>query len=361
MLDAVKPLPYRLTMSGVKRQKNSRRGGGEVTIAEVAREAHVSPMTVSRVLNGGQNVRPETKELVDAAIAKLHYVPNVAARALAGGRNCRIALLYSNPSAAYLSAFMMGALEACARLDAQLVVEPFTNGMSFPDMVAHLAVRRIDAVLLPAPLCDSEPLMQALRDARLPVAQIASGRSRADCFAVSIDDHAASVAMTKYLIDRGHTRIGFIGGSADQSASGIRQQGYLDALTAAGLAFDPALVETGDFTYRSGLAAGEALLSLPDRPTAIFASNDDMAAAVVAVAHRMGLSVPAEVAVCGFDDTIMATSVWPELTTIRQPVPHMAMVAVEAMFRAVDEQRRGSESVNAQVQLNYQLIARGSA
>ena len=344
----------------VSRRYPSRRGGGELTIADVAQAAGVSPMTVSRVLNGGHNVRADTKDKVQAAIARLNYVPNTAARALAGGRNCRIALLYSNPSAAYMSALLMGALEACARVDAQLVVEPFAAEETPDAMVKRLTQRRIDAVILPAPLCDLAPLVAALRAARLPVAQIASGQADPDCFAVHIDDRAAARAMTDHLMARGHARIGFIAGSPDQSASALRRQGYQDALAAAGLAMDEALMANGDFTYRSGLLAGEALLNLPQRPTAIFASNDDMAAAVVAVAHRMGLSVPNDVAVGGFDDTIMATSIWPELTTIRQPVPDMAMAAVEALHRAVDAVHRGEQPVIAPVELSYQLVERGS-
>ena len=347
-------------MSEGKRHKGARRGGGEVTIADVAREAGVSPMTVSRVLNGGHNVRGETKELVDAAIAKLHYVPNVAARALAGGRNCRIALLYSNPSAAYLSALLMGALDAATRLDAQLVVEPFIEDLDPAVMVSGLTKRRIDAVLLPPPLCDMPDLVAALTDAKLPVAQVATAMANPVCFAVNINDGDAAAAMAAHLIARGHKRIGFISGSPRQSASERRLLGFRRAMAAAGLTVDDALVVQGNFTYRSGLTAGEALLTLSDRPTAIFASNDDMAAAVIAVAHRLGLSVPDDVAVSGFDDTIMATSVWPELTTIRQPVPQMAMVAVEALFRAVEDQRKGVESLIAQVQLSYQLIERGS-
>ena len=347
-------------MIGAKAQKGSRRGGGELTIADVAREAGVSPMTVSRVLNGGRNVRADTKHLVDEAIARLNYVPNTAARALAGGRNCRIALIYSNPSAAYMSALLMGALDACARLDAQLVVEPYVDGVDSATIVAGLAKRRIDAVLLPPPLCDLPELVAALKEARLPAALVATAKADAACFAVNINDCDAAAAMTAHLIAHGHRHIGFISGSARQSASARRLDGYRRAMADAGLPVDEACIVPGDFTYRSGLIAGEALLSRANRPTAIFASNDDMAAAVVAVAHRMGLSVPDDVAVSGFDDTIMASSIWPELTTIRQPVPQMAMVAVEALFRAVDDIRKGEKSIIAQVQLSYELIARGS-
>ena len=353
-------LPYHVGMKGTAPTKSSRRGGGELTIADVARAAGVSPMTVSRVLNGGQNVRADTKEKVDAAIARLNYVPNAAARALAGGRNCRIALLYNNPSAAYLSALLMGALEACARLDAQLVVEPFVDDEALDALIARLALRRIDAVILPAPLCDNRPLRDELKQADLPIAQIASAAADKDCAAVSIDDGGAARTMMEYLLAKGHRRIGFITGAPNQSVSRQRLQGYCAALTEAGIDLDESLITAGDFTYRSGKAAGEALLSLPNPPTAIFAGNDDMAAAVVAVAQRRKLTVPDDIAVAGFDDTILATSIWPELTTIKQPDSDMAAVAVEALHRAVDRARTGLEPDVAQVQLPFTLIVRAS-
>ena len=130
--------------------------------------------------------------------------------------------------------------------------------------------------------------------------------------------------MTDHLIGLGHRRIGFIVGSANQTASALRREGYCAALAAAGIAELPELIRQGDFTYRSGLARANALLDLADPPTAIFASNDDMAAAVVAAAHWRHLDVPRDLSVCGFDDTAMATTILPELTTVRQPIAEMA-------------------------------------
>jgi len=133
--------------------------------------------------------------------------------------------------------------------------------------------------------------------------------------------------MTEHLLSLGHRRIGFIEGAANQSASQCRRQGFEAAMQAAGLAVPADCLRTGDFTYRSGMIAAEQLLD--SGVTAIFASNDDMAAASVAAAHRRGLDVPGQVAIAGFDDSAMATTIWPMLTTIRQPIAEMAGRAVD--------------------------------
>jgi len=128
----------------------------------------------------------------------------------------------------------------------------------------------------------------------------------------------------------------------------------------AGIKADPKLVAQGYFTYRSGLEAAEKLLRLPRRPTAIFASNDDMAAATVAVAHRMGLDVPRDVTIAGFDDTPLATTVWPALTTVRQPIAEMAREAVKLLLDQIRRKRSGAEPEPVQKLLEFTLIPRES-
>lgn len=334
-----------------KRRPRVRRGSGELTVADVARQAGVSPMTVSRVINRLGNVLPETRARVEAAIAALDFVPNPAARSLAGRPQCRIALLHSNPSAAYLSEFLVGSLAGAAETDAQLVVEHWDGRDSPTRLAQRLTDHRIDAVLLPPPLCDDAALLAALSASKLPLAQIATGAPVAFADAVSIDDEGAAHAMTRHLLALGHRRIGFIAGDPNQTASALRQTGYARALRDAGLDVDDELIVQGDFTYRSGLDASERLLSQMPRPTAIFASNDDMAAAVIALAHRHRLDVPHDLTVCGFDDTAMARAVWPEITTIRQPVADMAH---RAMLRLADRVRAGA-SPDAPAPLHEEL------
>lgn len=317
-------------------------------------------MTVSRVINGDAKVRTAARERVEKAVAELGYVPNPAARSLAGGRQCRIALLHSNPSAAFLSAFLMGSLEEASNSDAQVIVERRGEGESASDLVSRLAAHRIDAVLLPPPLCDDAALLDALRKAGKPFVQVATGSPAAEAMSVTIDDEAAAHAMAARLIDQGHSRIGFITGNENQTASALRLSGYRRALREAGLPDADELIAAGDFTYRSGLIGAEALLSASQRPTAVFASNDDMAAAVIAVAHRRGLDVPRDLSVCGFDDTAIATTIWPELTTIHQPIGEMARMGTRLLVSSVHALLAGDRDSPTSKQLPYRLVARGS-
>src|SRR5579863_3178593 len=272
-----------------KKTRKPRSGTRGPTVADVARHAGVSPMTVSRVINGEANVLPATRARVEQATAALGYVPNPAARSLAAGQQCRIALLYANPSAAWLSEVLMGSLAQASLSDVQLIVEQCDLAERPLELVHRLTGHRADAVLLPPPLCDDQALLEALNRAGMPMAQIATGRPVAFAHALSIGDEPAAHAMTAHLVALGHRLIGFIGGADDQTASALRRSGYARALAEAGLDLDRSLIAKGNFTYRAGLDATEALLALSPRPTAIFASNDDMAAAAIAVAHRHGL------------------------------------------------------------------------
>jgi LacI family transcriptional regulator len=318
-------------------------------------------MTVSRVVNRKGYVLPATRERVERAIAEYGYVPNQAARSLAGARQCRIALLHSNPSAAYLSEFLVGSLAGAAACDTQLVVERWNGEEEAAALAGRLTAHRIDAVLLPPPLCENGDLLTALAAGAIPVAQVATGRPAPQANAVIISDAGAAKAMTAHLIGLGHRRIGFIAGNPDQSASELRRFGYEEALRDAGLPVDPALIEAGDFTYRSGLAAAEFLLSRDNAPTAIFASNDDMAAGAVSAAHRRHLEVPQDLSVCGFDDTAMATTIWPELTTIRQPIAEMAHAATDLLARAVRAGLTRPSPPPQHRKLDYELVERGSS
>jgi LacI family transcriptional regulator len=178
---------------------------------------------------------------------------------------------------------------------------------------------------------------------------------------VRMDDFAAAREMTEYLIDLGHRRIALIKGHPDQIASAERERGFRAAVEEAGLSAEEVTAVQGYFTYRSGLEAAETLLDLPRPPTAIFASNDDMAAAAVSVAHRRGLHVPRDLTVVGFDDTSLATTVWPELTTIRQPVSGMAAAALDLLLAELRNRRRGGEGLAQEMVLDHEMIVRESS
>lgn len=341
--------------------RSPRRQRNAPTINDVALHAGVSPMTVSRVINGKQVVRASTRERVEAAVAALNFAPSAAARMLAGGEETRIGLLYSNPSSSYLSEFLVGSLDQASRSNVDLVVAKWDEETSIESVVAHLQRGRIDGVILPPPFCDHTEMVDALEEAGIPAVAVATGRAPSDLPVVAIDDHQAAYEMTRHLVALGHARIGFIKGNPNQSASTKRFEGYVAALEEAGLSLQDELVAQGYFTYRSGLDAAEQILALTDPPTAIFASNDDMAAATVAIAHRSGLDVPGDLTVCGFDDSSLATTIWPELTTIRQPISAMARAAVEVLVRQL-RGRRDSAGTGAieHLVMEHALIRRQS-
>lgn len=333
---------------------------GQPTMADVAKLAGVSAMTVSRVMNGKGLVRESTRRKVAEAVAALNYTPNQEARNLAGSKPIRVGFLYSNPSAAYLSEFLVGLLTQSGLNNVQLFVEKCEAGDGEAEHARRLIDNGLDGIILPPPLCDSEAILEAIGQAGIPAVVVACGLPDARVGAVSIDDYEAAYHMTRHLIALGHQRIGFVVGHPNQSASARRLEGYRAAIAGKNADASEELVVQGMFTYRSGLDAAEQLLGLPERPTAIFASNDDMAAACVAVAHRLGLDVPGDLTVTGFDDTALATTIWPELTTVRQPIAGMAREAVQSLVRRVRAQREGAPADPEQVRMDFELVRRQS-
>jgi LacI family transcriptional regulator len=330
-------------------------GGGRPTIVDVAAEAGVSPMTVSRFVNGRPGVGPDAGAAVAAAIQALGYTPNVAARSLVTSAELRIGVIYSNPSAAFMSDFLTGVYEEASTRGAHLILLKGGQGGRPPEAEAlqGLIASGVSGVILAPPLGESPTVLKALRKARLPIAAVgAYAVEGAIC--VRIDDRRAAYEMTRRLIDMGHRRLGFILGNPDQAASAERLAGFYAAVRETdGVA---TAITQGDFSFTSGLAAAEQLLDTPSPPTAIFASNDDMAAAVVSVAHRRHLDVPGELTVVGFDDTSAAVTLWPPLTTVHQPVRELAAEALgllAAQIAGVEPTGQGGDRV-----LDHGIISR---
>lgn len=340
-----------------QRFKNNRRA----TIAEVARHADVSAATVSRVVNGATNVLDETKARVMLSIEALGYIPNTAAQNLAGNGAIRVGVLCGNPSANYTSQFLLALLEHGIQGNCQLLVQKCERPGSEVPIIENMLKNGVDGVLLPPPLCDSSAIISMLAAADLPFVGVGTARPEVQGLSVCIDNVAATAEITRYLLSLGHRDIGFIKGPAKQLDSAQRFEGFAIAMGEAGLQPNPDWLKIGQYTYQSGIKAAEALLESRIRPTAILASNDDMAAAVVAVAHRLSLDVPRDLSVAGFDDTPIATVIWPALTTVRQPVAKMAGMALD-LIREEVLLRRGGGTLGAQRRrLKSTLIRRGSS
>ncbi len=309
-------------------------------------------MTASRVVNDYPHVSAKVREKVTAAIEELGYRPNALARATRTGI-AQIGLLYSNPNSSNLSNFLMGAFKEASASGSQLLIEPTPAHPTPLAAVRKLVEAGVRAIVLPPPLCDDPEVFDYLEKEGVPSVSFATAAPRTDKASVFVDDFAGARMMTRHLIALGHVDIAFIRGDARHSTARRREQGFRETMAEAGLAVPDAFVADGDFTYRSGLDAARTLLNAKRRPTAIFAANDDMAAAVSAVAHGLGLDVPSELSIGGFDDTPVASTVWPELTTIRQPIAEMAATAVSmaAALARLDGDDETPRHVNAELTL----------
>jgi len=302
------------------------------TIRDVAQHAGVSMKSVSRVLNGEAHVRPQLRDRVMAAVEALDFRPNLAARQLAGHKSFIIAYPFNNPSAAYITEILMGAARTCRDHGYHLVSEPVElDDQMLPVIERLITTLRPDGMILTPPLCDMPAVVEHVARFKVPLVRIAGGL---DLYGESIviDDRTISRAMVAHLMEKGHRRIGFVLPHPEHALAQRRFRGYLDGLAEAGIEPEPALIQPGRFDLESGAQAAAALLDLPLPPTAIFASNDEMALGALRVAHSRGLSVPDDLAIAGFDDSPASRLAYPALTTVRQPTQLLGAAAATILL-----------------------------
>jgi len=330
------------------------------TLEDVAALAEVSAKTVSRVVNSEPTVSEKTRERVLRAIELLDYKPNLSARMLAGERSYLIGLFYDKPGG-YLTDFHAGAADRCRESGYHLMLESWErDSPQFTRQVSTLLRQmRLDGVILLPPLSDDALIANTLRDSSMPTVRIAPREQNNESPSIGIDDYLAARQLTAHLLGLGHRRIGFILGKPGHGATEERYRGFADEMRARNTPVDLSLVETGNFIFPDGAACAQRLLSIPNPPTAIFASNDDMAAAVISVAHKMGLALPTQLSVVGFDDAPVATMIWPLLTTVRQPVTAMARLAAELIIEH-SPRRLGWPAPPPHRTLDFELLVRDS-
>jgi LacI family transcriptional regulator len=330
-----------------------------VTLHDVAKRAGVSPMTVSRYIGNKREVKDSAR--VKAAIEELGYLPNAAARSLASAKTLKIGLIYGNPSASFTSEFLVVSLEHSSRMGCQLLLERCTGARNEAATAKKLIRGGIDGVILPTPMCDSQSLLRYFDKAKVVTVAVGTGREDAKGLSLRIDNFGAAEEMTRYLLSLGHRDIGFIRGHPDQIDSIQRFKGFMAALAAAGVTVQPNRIKQGLYTYQSGFVAAAELLEGKHRPTAIFASNDDMAAGALAAAHRLHLDVPNDLSIVGFDDTPLATTIWPSLTTIRQPVEELTRLGLAMLVKEIRRRRDSGVQVDRQESVKLTLVKRASA
>ena len=304
------------------------------TINDVAARAGVSKKTVSRVINGSPGLRDPMREKVQAAIAELGFVPNPQARALALRRNFLIVLFHDNPNAQTVLNFQNGVLQAIKNTDFALVVRPVerTSEGILEDVQDFLERQRPWGAMLLPPISERDDLAKLLRDNGVRYVRIGSAILDTPEHCVASNDQQVVEFAVKQLIARGHRDIGFVRGPEGFRSAKEREAGFLSAIRDAKLALSPERRAEGNYRFESGVMAGQQLLDRPDRPTAIFASNDEMAAGVMHTARALGINVPDELSIIGFDDSPTASHLWPPLTTVRWPIYAMGQLAAQKLL-----------------------------
>jgi LacI family transcriptional regulator len=326
--------------------------GQRVTISDVARTAGVSVATVSKVLNGRYGVAQATSARVLAVIDELGYESSLVARSLRSHRTHVIGILVAEFEP-FSAEILKGA--AAAVSDAGYELLAYTGGrQSGGTGWERRYLSRLSGTLIDGAVLVTPTVVDA--DAGVPVVAVDPHTGPTGPPTVDSDNLAGAVIATRHLLDLGHRRIGFVAGRPDLESSRLREAGYRQALTEAGIAVDEDLIRVGDYKMESARGPVAELLALPDRPTAVFAANDLTAIAAIEVARQSGLAVPGGLSVIGFDDVPEAAAATPPLTTVRQPIQQMGAAAVTMLVALLDGQTPGS----THVRLPTTLVVRGS-
>ena len=326
------------------------------TLVDIARAAGVSSVTVSKVLNGQAGASAATRQRVRAIAEQLGYVPNLAARGLAGRRTNLIGFVTHDLTVQYATEITRGVADALAHVELELLISAtYRDEQRERKRVQFLAQGLADGILLLAPKMEPE-LARWLNGEKLSAVVIDPQRFDIPLPTVSVQNYGGARAAMEHLIQLGHRRIGFIEGHPDFESSEERFRGYRDALLTAGLAFHRELVRPGTYTQQRGFEAADELLSLESPPTAIFATADVSAFGALDAIRNRNLRVPEDISVVGYDDVPQASQVYPPLTTVRQPLYEMGRAAVKLLLGLM----RGEEPVNTRVILATDLVVRAS-
>jgi LacI family transcriptional regulator len=334
--------------------------GRRATLADVAQAAGVSRATVSKALNGRDDVSAQTRERVLATVAELGYRPTTAVETMPSRH--AIAVVFDIPASPYILGVLQGVLAATAESGFDLLTRlPPERRTRTQRAVAHdwvsdqVAAGAVGIVALTLPAPDA--LIDAASQAGLPFVMVDPlGASDSRMVSVASSNWAGARTATEHLLGLGHRRIAWIGGPEASVAARDRLYGYQAALDAAGIRIDPDLIRSDQFTVGTGAAHARELLALAEPPTAIMAGDDEIAVGVLATAHALGVRVPHDLSVTGFDDTPQAAWTTPPLTTVHQHLDGMGAMAVQTI-RVMTEGRHAS---SRHVELATSLTVRES-
>lgn len=333
---------------------------------DVAKSAGVSIKTVSRVLNNEPHVREEIRQKVLKAVKELNYVPSASARHLRSNRTYTIHILSHTINNNFLNTIQSGALITSQKLGYRLIltlleIKHLEDKNYVIDWCKDFTRKnRPDGVILVPPYTNNQTINDALLKDKIPIVRIGHNSIEDDNITILIEDQKAAKDAVNHLIQKGHKRIAFVKGQQDQLATYERLNGYKTALKEADIPFDESLVFCGSFDFASGMSAGDKILDLPNLPTAVFASNDDMAAGVLVSALKRNIRVPEELSIIGFDDTELAEKIWPQLTTVRQPLRKFGEKAVEVLVDLAGSKNPRKDGTDKIRRLDYEIVVRNS-
>lgn len=330
------------------------------TITDVAKHAGVSIKTVSRVINNEPSVRQPTREKVMAAVKELNYQPNLAARNLAGTKSYSIAFVYDNPNAYYVIDMQNGILSACKEQGFELVIHPCQSSSDtiLEELTSMIKHSKIAGIVLTPPFSERPDFVQHILDLDVDIVRIMSGDQVPDELSpcVMINDRDAAQDITQHLIDLGHKRIGFLAGQADHKSTVERLEGYKQALAANNINFDESLVVQGEYSFESGVHGAKQLMADEERPSAIFSCNDEIAAGALFASRLMGIDIPQQLSITGFENNPFSRQTWPRLTTANQPTSQIAENAAKLLIAHARKQSNPKVST----QYTPELVVRDS-
>ena len=314
----------------------------KVTINDVAKYAGVSIKTVSRVTNNEPSVKQATVDKVNEAIKALNYQPNLAARNLAGTKSYASGFIYDNPNAYYIIDMQNGILSACKDKGYELVIHP-CNAKSetiCDELTALVKYSRLAGLVLTPPLSEDPKVLKALTEIDANYVRIIAGEKDNDQngLTILVNDKFGAVQITQHLIDLGHKHIAFLSGDLHHESTKERLLGFKQALTINNLKLNENYIIEGKYSFESGVDGANKLIKLKNRPTAIVACNDEIAAGALFAARLAGLDIPVDLSIVGFEDSPFSRQTWPKLTTVHQPNAEIAQVATELLIAKRREQ-----------------------
>ncbi|WP_281558268.1 LacI family DNA-binding transcriptional regulator [Thalassomonas sp. RHCl1] len=332
----------------------------KATINDVAKHAGVSIKTVSRVMNNEPSVRQSTREKVQATVAELNYQPNLAARNLAGTKSYSIAYVYDNPNAYYVIDMQNGILSACRRQGFELLIHPCDAKKEniTEEVIAMVKQSRVAGLVLTPPFSEMPEFVERISELDVKLVRIMSGDLAPDQLSpcIMVNDHDAAVSITEHLIELGHKEIAFIAGDAGHKSTVERLNGYKKALSDHQMAINEDLIIHGEYSFESGVEGAKTLMQGEVKPTAIFSCNDEIAAGALFSARLMGLDIPRELSIAGFENSPFSRQTWPKLTTAHQPNEQIAENAANLLIA----QTRNQGEANPVGQYTPQLLVRDS-